>query len=123
MPRIKNHVDPASSNLSSHKGDRKDENAEGNSSLCLINPLSKSSHSTDVCKQFIKISIPDRFRLVKDSRTCFLCLEKGHIRTTCKSQSKYKTCREHSHHVLLCRKEKISPLPSSNQNPVGSNAR
>ena len=59
----------------------------------------RKNHSINVCRDFVKVSVAQRWKAVKTSRLCYNCLGEGHTRSNCKSES-CKHCGR-NHHDLL----------------------
>lgn len=69
---------------------------------------SKDHFATD-CPTFIKMSIADRYKLVKDMEACICCLKKNHSAKDCrtKGDNKCKKC-EQVHNTLLHMPAKVA---------------
>ena len=68
-----------------------------NKAACIFHP--ESQHTTDKCRTFLKLSLNQKYRELKDQRRCFGCFERHH-RTECKKPP-CKKCGKF-HHSLLC---------------------
>ena len=59
----------------------------------------RKNHITYSCNDFKKISVAQRWKVVKIARICFNCLEEGHTRNECQREQCIR-CRR-KHHELL----------------------
>ncbi|XP_075146769.1 uncharacterized protein LOC142225886 isoform X4 [Haematobia irritans] len=54
------------------------------------------------CKQFLDMSVENKWKIIKDSKSCFCCLKKGHQISQCRNRVKCdKSECGKFHHVLL----------------------
>ena len=63
----------------------------------------KAEHRVDQCQEFKKLKIPDRYRVILDSKACLSCLWVGHQTKTCKYKNNMcgiSGCK-YKHHRLL----------------------
>lgn len=59
----------------------------------------RDGHSTAKCKEFEKLPLNDKWRMVRTNRLCFNCLKRGHRRDKCVNEPCEKCGR--AHHCLL----------------------
>ena len=62
--------------------------------------LCKDSHLLDLCPEFLKKSVEDRFSYVFQNRVCYSCLKSNHSAKFCKKHSVCTVCK-HSHPTSL----------------------
>ena len=70
-------------------------------------------HRLHACPQFKRMTVTDRFNLVKKKRACFNCLSPDHSASECTSKFSCRECKG-KHHTLLHRDK---PRSSSDQQP------
>ncbi|GBN14932.1 hypothetical protein AVEN_249823-1 [Araneus ventricosus] len=63
------------------------------------------------------MSTEERQKAVQNSRSCFLCLEKGHVIAKCRRKTSCVICGK-KHHILLCRN-----IQAGSKSPVSVNIR
>lgn len=61
-------------------------------------------HCTDDCKEFGKLSVQDKYELIKQINACFVCFG-DHRRQQCPNKRTCSTCGKDGHHQLLCKRE------------------
>jgi len=71
------------------------------SPTCVIHGDCK--HRTKNCKEFVKLSLDDKYQALKKVRACFKCFE-FHRRENCTDREKCKNCGKDNHNTLMCRK-------------------
>ncbi|XP_021964265.1 uncharacterized protein LOC110859612 [Folsomia candida] len=62
---------------------------------------SKSNHPSQECFRAQKMTMEERRDKVRDSRSCYVCLKKGHGAKFCKSSLKCSHCQK-KHYKLMC---------------------
>ena len=93
-------VDNKSYKVHSHAVDTsRSENPTG-SAYKLSCILCKDSHLLDICPEFLKKSVEDRFSYVFQNRLCYSCLKSNHSAKFCKRRSVCTVCK-HSHPTSL----------------------
>ena len=75
--------------------------------------LCSEDHRLHACPQFKRMTVTDRFNLVKKKRACFNCLSPDHSASECTSKFSCRECKG-KHHTLLHRDK---PRSSSDQQP------
>ena len=76
-------------------------------------PVCRSTHQTEDCPEFLKLSAIDRKKKARVLGLCFRCLDQGHLSTTCETSRRCETegC-ERDHHSLLHFNERKNTLGS-----------
>ncbi|GBM36320.1 hypothetical protein AVEN_163254-1 [Araneus ventricosus] len=87
---------------------------EKNPNACIFCSL---IHESGDCFKARKMSTEERQKAVQNSRSCFLCLEKGHVIAKCKRKTSCVICGK-KHHILLCRN-----IQAGSKSPVSVNIR
>ncbi|XP_044759014.1 uncharacterized protein LOC123316831 [Coccinella septempunctata] len=73
----------------------------------------KNSHSTDQCKEVLKLSFAERKQKLSENACCHLCTKFGHIARRCRSREKCHRCQGR-HCVIMCPKNDVESSSSSN---------
>ena len=82
--------------INNEKVENQSKNKSGNARCAHCG---RKNHSTSSCHDFAKITVTQRWKLAKSARLCYNCLEEGHSRGQCTSES-CKHCHR-KHHSLL----------------------
>ncbi|XP_012272373.1 uncharacterized protein LOC105695412 [Orussus abietinus] len=61
--------------------------------------ICKGPHQIQVCKDFLALSVPERYNLVKEKKLCFNCLRSNHMVQNCKC-SRCTICSKKHHSKL-----------------------
>jgi hypothetical protein len=61
----------------------------------------KSNHTSQDCYKAMEMSLEERKSKIKDTRSCFVCLRKGHPAKNCKSSVRCFLCSQ-KHYPLMC---------------------
>ena len=72
-----------------------------------------SNHKVYSCPEFKKLTVEERFEVVKKARLCFNCLSSGHDSKECRSSYKCSICQKN--HNYLLHKERPGVSESENQ--------
>ena len=85
-----------SSHTAAQSEKRKGSRPTGTKDGCVVH--GDVGHETESCRQFLKMSIKERYDILKKGQRCFLCF-KAHRRADCQKES----CKcGKGHHGLLC---------------------
>ncbi|GBM13243.1 hypothetical protein AVEN_61738-1, partial [Araneus ventricosus] len=87
---------------------------EKNPNACIF---CSGIHESGDCFKARKMSTEERQKAVQNSRSCFLCLEKGHVIAKCRRKTSCVICGK-KHHILLCRN-----IQAGSKSPVSVNIR
>lgn len=73
-------------------------------SACIMDGCQRTHH-LERCQEFEKLTLADKFRMVKRHQLCRCCLTTGHIAVECNRRS-CRNCPDgrHKHHFCLCMK-------------------
>ncbi|GBN70483.1 hypothetical protein AVEN_93934-1 [Araneus ventricosus] len=88
--------------------------SEKNPNACIF---CSGIHESGDCFKARKMSSEKRQKAVQNSRSCFLCLEKGHVIAKCRRKTSCGICGK-KHHILLCRN-----IQARTKSPVSVNVR
>ncbi|GBM42541.1 hypothetical protein AVEN_3347-1 [Araneus ventricosus] len=88
--------------------------SEKNPNACIF---CSGIHESGDCFKARKMSSEERQKAVQNSRSCFLCLEKGHVIAKCRRKTSCVICGK-KHHILLCRN-----IQAGSKSPVSVNIR
>ncbi|GBN78708.1 hypothetical protein AVEN_215149-1 [Araneus ventricosus] len=88
--------------------------SEKNPNACIF---CSGIHESGDCIKARKMSTEERQKAVQNSRSCFLCLEKGHVIAKCRRKTSCVICGK-KHHILLCRN-----IQAGSKSPVSVNIR
>ena len=76
----------------------------------------RKNHTTDLCHDFVKAPIHQRWKVAKSSRLCYNCLREGHSRFKC-TQPSCKRCGRRHHELLHYSNETDRLKPSERESP------
>ena len=76
----------------------------------------RKNHTTDLCHDFVKAPIHQRWKVAKSSRLCYNCLREGHSRFKC-TQPTCKRCSRRHHELLHYSNETDRLKPSDRESP------
>ena len=79
-----------------------------------------ANHSLGNCDAFKKLSVHNRWQLIKKSSRCISCLHYGHVSKDCKYARICKHCKEKKHHYLLCGKQPPEKPKENSRSPPKS---
>jgi hypothetical protein len=67
-------------------------------------PLCDNNHWLSQCQQFRKMSLIERFKLMRRKGLCDNCLTRGHLARNCPKESfcKVQDCKEKHSTILIC---------------------
>lgn len=80
--------------------DVKSRRSEDESKWC---PCCNGRHNLTKCEQFEKISLDERWKMVKELKLCHICLTAGHMKAQCFSTERCHCKASFYHHELLHR--------------------
>lgn len=83
--------------------------------------LCNETHPLRLCPTFLRMSVDDRFAVVKKQKRCMNCLGTSHEFKKCRSQFVCNLCKQ-KHHSLLHRTTKSSNSSSSNSQTTNMGA-
>ena len=69
---------------------------------CVMHQDSK--HETSACREFLSLTIDEKYKMLKSQGLCFRCLG-NHMIRRCQSKLVCQHCKLRSHHSCLCRKK------------------
>jgi len=75
---------------------------------CAVHKEGKVKHTTSECRDFLKLSLDDKYECLKKVRACFNCLGL-HRRDRCTIKTSCKICSKQGHHYTLCKKTSLHP--------------
>lgn len=81
--------------------------------------LCNRDHMLHNCSDFLKLSVGERFQMVKKKGLCFNCLRGNHLISECKSGN-CNNCNKR-HHTLLHMQHKIGTSQNSDREIVNNN--
>ena len=70
----------------------------GQREACIF--CQKVNHDSAVCFKTRNMSLDEKRKMVKDSRSCFACLKKGHGVKMCRSQIQCTNCGRRHYHIM-----------------------
>ena len=78
-------------------------------------------HRLPACDVFKGLAVADRRKFCMNTRTCYLCLEAGHMARNCRSTTMCSTCND-GHHILLHPAPMAPPPPPAAPPAAGGGA-
>ena len=63
-------------------------------------PICHAPHKVTKCNKFLKLTPKKRRELLESFCICYMCLEKGHVATSCNNPNKCKLCGRKHHEML-----------------------
>lgn len=96
-------------------------NNETKSTFEMTCNICNDRHWTSACSKFLAMSVEERFKVVKEKKLCFNCLNKTHAASQCQSKYKCKKC-EKSHHTLLHLDRQEKHVSSRHESSVSSSS-